>query len=100
MTSSILVANNPMLDVRDLHVDFINGDAVTHAVRGVSFQLGREKLAIVGESGSVNPPSGGRCYACIRPKRRSAPRGCSLAMSIYRPSARRRCAAFAASASR
>lgn len=41
-----------MLDVRDLHVDFINGDAVTHAVRGVSFQLGREKLAIVGESGS------------------------------------------------
>lgn len=52
MTSSILVANNPMLDVRDLHVDFINGDAVTHAVRGVSFQLGREKLAIVGESGS------------------------------------------------
>ncbi|WP_213769757.1 ABC transporter ATP-binding protein [Enterobacter hormaechei] len=52
MTSSILVANNPMLDVRDLHVDFINGGAVTHAVRGVSFQLGREKLAIVGESGS------------------------------------------------
>ena len=52
MTSSILAANNPLLDVRDLHVDFINGGAVTHAVRGVSFQLGREKLAIVGESGS------------------------------------------------
>lgn len=48
MTSSILAANNPLLDVRDLHVDFINGGAVTHAVRGVSFQLGREKLAIVG----------------------------------------------------
>ncbi|MEK0169482.1 ABC transporter ATP-binding protein [Pseudescherichia vulneris] len=53
MTSSILAANNaPLLDVRDLHVDFINGCAVTNAVRGVSFQLGREKLAIVGESGS------------------------------------------------
>lgn len=52
MTSSILAANNPLLDVRDLHVDFINGGAVTHAVRGVSLQLGREKLAIVGESGS------------------------------------------------
>ncbi|WP_313449411.1 ABC transporter ATP-binding protein [Pseudescherichia sp.] len=53
MTSSILAANNaPLLDVHDLHVDFINGRAVTNAVRGVSFQLGREKLAIVGESGS------------------------------------------------
>ena len=53
MTSSILAANNaPLLDVRDLHVDFVNGNTVTNAVRGVSFQLGREKLAIVGESGS------------------------------------------------
>lgn len=53
MTSSILAAPDaPLLDVRDLHVDFINGRAVTNAVRGVSFQLGREKLAIVGESGS------------------------------------------------
>lgn len=100
MTSSILVANNPMLDVRDLHVDFINGDAVTHAVRGVSFQLGREKLAIVGESGS-GKSTVGRALLRLHPaKRKSAPRGCSLAMSIYRPSARRRCAAFAASASR
>ncbi|XTZ39781.1 ABC transporter ATP-binding protein [Salmonella enterica] len=53
MTSSILEANNlPLLDVRNLHVDFVNGRDVTHAVRGVSFMLGREKLAIVGESGS------------------------------------------------
>ncbi|STS91972.1 putative dipeptide ABC transport system ATP-binding component [Klebsiella variicola] len=53
MTSSIPVVNNaPLLDVRDLCVDFVNGSAVTHAVRGVSFQLGHEKLAIVGESGS------------------------------------------------
>jgi peptide/nickel transport system ATP-binding protein len=38
--------------VQDLHVSFVNGRQVTQAVRGVSFQLGREKLAIVGESGS------------------------------------------------
>jgi len=53
VTCSILAANNsPLLDVCDLHVDFVNGRTVTNAVRGVSFQLGREKLAIVGESGS------------------------------------------------
>ncbi|WP_435952941.1 ABC transporter ATP-binding protein [Dryocola sp. BD626] len=54
MTSSIRAANSSpqLLDVRDLNVTFVNGRAQTHAVRGVSFQLGREKLAIVGESGS------------------------------------------------
>lgn len=53
MTSSTPAANNsPLLDVRNLHVDFVNAGAVTHAVRGVSFTLGQEKLAIVGESGS------------------------------------------------
>ncbi|APZ07215.1 MULTISPECIES: ABC transporter ATP-binding protein [Kosakonia] len=53
MTSSIPAANNsPLLDVRNLHVDFVNAGAITHAVRGVSFTLGQEKLAIVGESGS------------------------------------------------
>ncbi|WP_416412562.1 ABC transporter ATP-binding protein [Pantoea sp. App145] len=54
MTSSIPVANNPqpLLDVQDLQVSFVNGRHSTPAVRGVSFQLGQEKLAIVGESGS------------------------------------------------
>lgn len=54
MTSSIRAANSSpaLLDVRDLNVTFVNGRQQTHAVRGVSFQLGREKLAIVGESGS------------------------------------------------
>nr|WP_131863398.1 ABC transporter ATP-binding protein [Biostraticola tofi] len=42
----------PLLDVSNLHVSFVNGRKVTDAVRGVSFTLGREKLAIVGESGS------------------------------------------------
>lgn len=55
MTSSIQELNNsraPLLDVSNLRVSFVNGKAVTDAVRGVSFTLGREKLAIVGESGS------------------------------------------------
>lgn len=69
MTSSILAAcNPPLLDVRDLHVEFINGQAVTHAVRGVSFQLGREKLAIVGESGS-GKSTVGRALLHLHPKK-------------------------------
>ena len=69
MTSSIPAANNaPLLDVRDLCVDFVNGSAVTHAVRGVSFQLGREKLAIVGESGS-GKSTVGRALLQLHPKK-------------------------------
>ncbi|MDE1165180.1 MAG: ABC transporter ATP-binding protein [Pseudomonas sp.] len=40
------------LKVEGLNVCFVNGHKQTHAVRDVSFTLGREKLAIVGESGS------------------------------------------------
>lgn len=68
MTSSILAANDTLLlDVRDLCVDFVNGGAVTHAVRGVSFQLGKEKLAIVGESGS-GKSTVGRALLHLHPK--------------------------------
>ncbi|OWF69524.1 ABC transporter ATP-binding protein [Yersinia alsatica] len=54
VTSSILEQNKsvPLLEVDDLRVSFVNGKQVTDAVRGVSFALGKEKLAIVGESGS------------------------------------------------
>ena len=69
MTSSIPAVNNaPLLDVRDLCVDFVNGSAVTHAVRGVSFQLEREKLAIVGESGS-GKSTVGRALLQLHPKK-------------------------------
>jgi peptide/nickel transport system ATP-binding protein len=41
-----------MLEVEDLHVRFRTPQRIVHAVRGVSFRLGQEKLGIVGESGS------------------------------------------------
>ncbi|MHC3492823.1 ABC transporter ATP-binding protein [Pectobacterium brasiliense] len=44
--------NSPLMEVENLRVSFVNRGAVTDAVRGVSFTLGCEKLAIVGESGS------------------------------------------------
>jgi peptide/nickel transport system ATP-binding protein len=40
------------LEVDGLNVRFATRDGLVDAVRGVSFTLGREKLAIVGESGS------------------------------------------------
>ena len=40
------------LQVEDLHIRFATPDGPMHAVRGVSFNMSREKLAIVGESGS------------------------------------------------
>ncbi|MDH7796842.1 MULTISPECIES: ABC transporter ATP-binding protein [unclassified Beijerinckia] len=46
-------ASAPLLEVRDLSVDFHQGGTTMHAVDGVSFTLNEGKtLAIVGESGS------------------------------------------------
>ena len=45
--------NDTLLDVRDLSVDFNQGERVTHAVRHASFTIGKgETVALVGESGS------------------------------------------------
>lgn len=49
---SQLSASHNKLVVEDLRVEFTNAGKTTLAVQGVSFNLGREKLAIVGESGS------------------------------------------------
>jgi dipeptide transport system ATP-binding protein len=43
----------PLLDIRNLKVDFPSGSGVLHAVDGVTLQLEKgEVLGIVGESGS------------------------------------------------
>ncbi|MCX7382882.1 MAG: ABC transporter ATP-binding protein [Alphaproteobacteria bacterium] len=44
--------SDPQLFVDDLHVRFRTPQRMVHAVRGVSFTVGREKVGIVGESGS------------------------------------------------
>ena len=50
--------SKPLLDVQDLRVRFHLRTGTVEAVRGVSFQLGRERLGIVGESGSGKSQTG------------------------------------------
>ena len=48
----------PLLTVRNLRVTYPGDDGDMHAVRNVSFTLGRERLGIVGESGSGKSTTG------------------------------------------
>ncbi|AXI47854.1 peptide ABC transporter ATP-binding protein [Sulfitobacter sp. SK012] len=56
-----------LLDVENLWVKFPSRNGVFDAVRGVSFTLGRERLAIVGESGSGKSMTGRAILRLIRP---------------------------------
>jgi microcin C transport system ATP-binding protein len=47
------MSGEPILSIDNLHVDFRQGGNVTHAVRGLSFDIhDKETVALVGESGS------------------------------------------------
>ena len=56
-----------LLSVRNLKVSFDTETGVVEAVRGVSFDLGRERLGIVGESGSGKTVTGRSVLRLIRP---------------------------------
>lgn len=57
----------PLLDVRDLQVRFRTDSGRVEAVRGISFQMGREKLGIVGESGSGKSVTGRSILRLVPP---------------------------------
>jgi len=56
-----------LLTVRNLRVTFDTETGPVEAVRGVSFDLGRERLGIVGESGSGKTMTGRSMLRLIRP---------------------------------
>ena len=56
-----------LLSVKNLRVTFNTEVGVVEAVRGVSFDLGRERLGIVGESGSGKTMTGRAVLRLIRP---------------------------------
>ena len=67
--------SEPLLSVRDLRVAFPSRQGLFEAVRGVSFDLGRERLGVVGESGSGKSMTGRAILGLVRrPGRVSAQR--------------------------
>ncbi len=57
----------PLLAVEDLWVRFPGRPAAVEAVRGIDFELGREKVGIVGESGSGKTVTGRAVLRLISP---------------------------------
>ncbi|WGR63251.1 ABC transporter ATP-binding protein (plasmid) [Paracoccus ferrooxidans] len=57
----------PLLSVRNLRVAFPTRSGLFEAVRGVSFELGRERLGVVGESGSGKTMTGRAILGLVRP---------------------------------
>ncbi len=57
----------PLLDIANLRVSFPTPYGRAEVVRGISFELGRERLGIVGESGSGKSLTGRSILSLIRP---------------------------------
>ncbi len=57
----------PLLDVVGLSVTFPSRGGAVHAVRDISFTLGRERLGIVGESGSGKSTTGRAILGLVQP---------------------------------
>ncbi|MTH35613.1 ATP-binding cassette domain-containing protein [Paracoccus limosus] len=58
---------SPLLSLRNLRVSFPTRSGTFDAVRGVSFDLGRERLGVVGESGSGKSMTGRAILGLVRP---------------------------------
>ncbi|MFB2532472.1 ABC transporter ATP-binding protein [Paracoccus sp. p4-l81] len=56
-----------LLSVENLNVSFPTRQGIAHVVRGVSFDLGRERLGVVGESGSGKSMTGRALLGLVRP---------------------------------
>ncbi|MDP0925803.1 ABC transporter ATP-binding protein [Paracoccus onubensis] len=59
--------STPLLSVKNLCVTFASRRGDFQAVRGVSFELGRERLGVVGESGSGKSMTGRAILGLVRP---------------------------------
>jgi peptide/nickel transport system ATP-binding protein len=84
--------------VRGLRVSFPSREGWTEVVRGLSFDLGRERLAIVGESGSGKSQTGRAILGLTPPPGRVTARGWSSTAptcAASRPRAGAACAAGA-----
>lgn len=57
----------PLISVRNLRISFPTRTGTFEAVRGVSFDLGRERLGVVGESGSGKSMTGRAILGLVRP---------------------------------
>ncbi len=57
----------PLLSVQNLRVTFPTRQGEFQAVRGISFDLGRERLGVVGESGSGKSMTGRAILGLVRP---------------------------------
>lgn len=61
------MTETPLLEVENLRVTFPTPKGPVDVVRGISFNLGRERLGIVGESGSGKSLTGRSILKLIRP---------------------------------